>query len=382
LRTNHLLALTAALAVVAGLFWPGLCSASARETGQEKIYAILLADLIESSDDDFRGPSPNWTLDLPGDHGNHAWSRTESWEIANHLTTPDGKRLGFQFSLFRFGIASEETRASSPVWDLRDIDGARAVYLDASGNQAIHEERVDRGTPGVSGYDADMRELRQGDWYLRFEGDGAGAQMRLHAGLEGGAVVDLVLRPEKPALTLRPNGGGAPFVGYSMTRLELSGTIDQGEGEVPVAGSAWFDHFWGELPLPGTGPVASDRLRLQLDDGTDLTVVRSRRSDGGGAPAVNGLLVAPDGAATVLDEQSLVMSPTRSWRDPVTGADYPVEWRLAAPGLDIDLAPVVDAQAFDSPAPTWSGFIEAQGRHDGRAVSGLGTLQLTGYEEP
>jgi predicted secreted hydrolase len=193
------------------------------------------------------------------------------------------------------------------------------------------------------------------------------------------AVVDLVMRPEKPTLALTPDDAGAPFVGYSMTRLAVEGTIDQGLGEETVTGSAWFDHVWGELPLPGMRPVASDRLQLQLGDGTDLSVIRTRRIDGAGAPVVSGFVVSPDGTASLLDEKSLQMTSSRTWRDPVTGAEYPVEWRLLGPNLDITIAPLADAQAFDTAVPVWSGMVQSSGRRANTVVSGVGTLQLTGY---
>ncbi len=201
--------------------------------------------------------------------------------------------------------------------------------------------------------------------------------MTLHATVSDKAGVDLTLRAEKPVLARAPEG--APFAGYALSRLSVDGTVDRGNGEESVTGTAWFDHLWGELPLPGSRPVASDLLQLQLDDGTDLSLIRTRRIDGTGPAALDGFTVAPDGTATALDGDTMKMTATRTWRDPSTDIDYPVSWRLEGPGLDLAIDPLFDAQAFDTAVPVWSGTVRARGRHAGAETTGGGTLQLTEY---
>jgi predicted secreted hydrolase len=143
-----------------------------------------------------------------------------------------------------------------------------------------------------------------------------------------------------------------------------------------VSGLAWLDHAWGELPLPG-GPIAWDRLQLQLDDGTDLSVTRARRRSGAGAATVEGYAVGPGGTAARLGG-SIEMEPARIWRD--RGAAYPVAWRLAGNGLDLSVAPLLDDQVQDFVALLWSGVVTAEGVLGDRPATGVGTLNLTGYE--
>ncbi len=375
MRRLPLLAL-AALAVAGGLYWAWSGSDTAAPARLDR-YAALLAELEELPGDGFPGPPPGWTPEFPRDHGDHAGSRMESWALAAHLTTADGETLGLQLSFLRLGIVAPGAPAPRSIWEVRELDRAHVALVAAAGAQAIGEERFGRGIPGLGGYDATEGAVRLDGWFLRFDSDEARGHMTLHATVSDKAGIDLTLRAEKPVLALAPEG--APFAGYAFPRLSAQGTIDRGNGTESVTGTAWLDHLWGELPLPGSRPVATDRLQLQLDDGTDLSLIRTRRADGTGPAALDGFAVAPDGTASALDGDSLRMTARRIWRDPVTGTDYPVSWQIEGPGLDLVVEPLVDAQAFDTAVPVWSGTVRARGRHAGAETSGGGTLQLTGY---
>lgn len=371
--------LIAAAGVAGGLFWSLSPSPDGGQTPSGSAAPDMLAVLEEASDDGFAGPPADWTLSLPGDHGRHPESRTESWQIAAHLADDTGRGFGVQFSFMRLGLRSG---AVTGDWAVRDLNRAHVAFLDASAEEAIGQERFARSIPGLAGFDPKAGELRLDDWSLRFGRDGEGDLIALDAPLGQGGRIALVMRAEKPPLSLAPEGGEAPFVGYAMTRLAVEGRIDRGGSDVPVSGTAWFDHLWGELPLPGAGPVAWDRLQLHLEDGSELSVVRSRRTDGRGTPSVNGFVVTPDGTALPFDAEQLEMTALRNWRDPARDAVYPLDWRLTAPGLDLSIVPLADAQLHDFATPLWSGAVRVSGQSARGAVSGLGTLQLTGYGAP
>jgi predicted secreted hydrolase len=339
----------------------------------------LLSAFADISSEDLGAPFPDWKLTLPEDHGAHAISRTEIWQVATHLRNEDGEDLGFQLSFMRLGVASPTAPPPKSIWEVRELYRGHITFVEAASESALAEERFGRGIPKLAGYDTDSGELRLDNWFLQFGSDQAGDRWTLYATLKDKVVVELVMRSEKPALALDPNGTDPLFVGYSITRFAVEGTVDQGSGKETVMGTAWFDHLWGELPLSGAGPVASDRLQFQLEDGTDISVIRSRRTDGKGAPALNGFIVAPDGTASLLGDENLKMTASRTWTHPKTGASYPIEWRLTGPNFDMTITSLIDEQVHDFAVPLWSGIVHARGKHDGTAVSGVGTLQLTGY---
>ncbi|WP_170463299.1 lipocalin family protein [Ruegeria arenilitoris] len=341
-------------------------------------FASVLANI---SDEGFERPSSDWKLELPEDHGAHVNSRTETWQLHTHLRDDDGNEFGFQFLFLRIGIVPPTVPPAESVWDVRQLERVHIALLDANSAKVAREERFGRGIPSISGFDWNAAELRMDNWFLSFADDGSPATLKLYATISDKSVVEFDIRPVKQAVALEPDGADAPFVGYSITRLTVDGTVDQGQGKKRVTGTAWYDHLWGELPVPGAGPVAWDRLQLQLEDGAEISAVRSRRIDGRGAASVNGAIFEPNGEVISLDEETIKMTAFRTWQSPYTGVEYPIEWQLEGPDLDITIEPLFDAQVLDFSVPLWSGLVRVKGSRAQSPVSGFGTLQLTGYEQ-
>lgn len=326
-------------------------------------------------DEGFAPLTGAWRLELPGDHGGHPDARTETWTVSAQLQGEGGEDVGIQLALVRVGLVPPDAPPRESPWEPRAVHRGHVTLVDGERDAAVGEERFHRDVPGVAGTDAAGRRVWLDNWSIRY-GEGAdGDRLRLEATV-GGTVLELRLAPAKPAFALNTDGGGAPFRGYAITRMGAEGSIGDGTGRRAVSGLAWLDHLWGDIPLPG-GPIALDRLLLQLDDGTDLSVTRTRRRDGGGTATLAGFTVGPRGDVEQLAGASLEMGATRAWRR--DGAEYPLDWRLAADGLQLTVVPVVDDQLHDFVAPIWSGMVTAEGRLRGRRVSGSGTLLLTGY---
>ena len=94
-------------------------------------------------------------------------------------------------------------------------------------------------------------------------------------------------------MALEP-GAGAPFRGYTITRMTAEGFVGVGKEQQAVRGLAWLEHLWGDVPLP-LGPIVWDRLQLHLDDGTDLSLIRTVAATAAPRPRVAGFAVGPDG---------------------------------------------------------------------------------------
>ena len=304
--------------------------------------ADIVSVLANISDEGFERPSSDWKLQLPDDHGDHDSSRSETWQLLTHLSDEDGNELGFQFLFLRIGVVAPAAPPQESIWDVRQLEQVHVALLDANSAKVAHEERFGRGIPRLSGFDWDAAELRMDNWFLSFGDDRTQATLKLYATI---------------------------------------GIVDQGQGKRRVTGTAWYDHIWGELPVPGAGPVAWDRLQLQLEDGAEISAIRSRRIDGRGAAIVNVAIFEPNGEVISLDEETIKMTASRTWQSPSTGVEYPIEWQLVGPDLDITIEPLFDAQVLDFSVPLWSGIVRVRGNRAQVAVSGFGTLQLTGYEQ-
>ena len=190
----------------------------------------------------------------------------------------------------------------------------------------------------------------------------------------------LSLTPAKDAVALEQDAG-APFRGYAITRMTAEGFVGVGEERQAVRGLAWFEHLWGDVPLP-LGPIVWDRLQLHLDDGTDLSLIRTRRRDGSATATVAGFAVGPDGRLEPLEGASVEMEPTRVWRGGASGLRYPVDWQLSTEELSLEVTPLDDNQLHGFVAPLWSGTVMANGHRGSAPVSARGTMLLTASVPP
>ena len=343
--------------------------------GQSEWSAALQSLTAEG----FERPSPDWTLSLPADHAVHPLAQTESWQLSVHLRTAQSTPLGLQFSLMRLGIESPKAPPPDSIWEIRELYRGHVTLLAADAETGVGEEKLARALPEITGYDTRDGSLRMDNWVMRFGDDATAPDMELFATVSHDIEMTLSMRPEKDVLAFAPEGSEAPFVGYAFPRLVVEGSIRHPGGEERVTGTAWLDHAWGDLPIPGAGPVSWDRVQLHLDDGTDLSILRARRTDGRGAATINGLAISAEGAISTFDETDVRMTSTRLWRHPQTGTEYPVAWQIEGPGIDVTLEAVQDAQTHDFTVPFWAGLIAVKGQWNARDVSGLGSMQLTGY---
>lgn len=327
--------------------------------------------LAEEAVDEFDRLDGPWTLNLPDDHGVHPEGRIETWQLSAHLTDGDGQPVGLQFLLSRIGLAGPDAPPPVSDWEVRDLYRGHVIILTSEGAAIYARERFGRGMAGLAGYDDEERELRLDSWALVFQDDADGAHWRLTTG-PGDLSMDLVLTIDKDVMEVA--GDTVPFRGYTFSRMRAEGTVTTEDGPQPVSGLASFEHLWGDLPIPGGSPVTTDRLQLQLDDGSDVSIVRSRRRDGSGTPTLEALLVDADGSVSQFGDDEAQAHTARLWQG--TEA-WPIEWRLKLDDLQLEITPIIDAQEHRFILPLWAGLVRAQGQRGDQPISGLGTLQLT-----
>ena len=326
--------------------------------------------------DGFERPSGTGPANLPQDHAVHSLARSELWQLSAHLERLDGTPMNVQFSMTRFGLVPPGSAQDISIWELRDLYRAHLIATDSA--QSIAEERFGRGLAGLAGFDMDLQALHFDNWTLAFPDDSLIGAWRFNA-ISKDATMMLELEPVKAPISIDTQD--APFRGYAFTRLDVTGTVTISGHETPVAGSAWFDHAWGELPLPGSGPVISDRLLMQLDNDVDLSVVVSQRSDGRGVPTVDAFMITAEGSIRALGADLAQVEFPRVWQGART--EWPVAWTIRLDDvLELEVVPVSDAQEHEFTPPVWSGLVQAEGRFNGEPVQGTGILQLSGERQP
>lgn len=337
---------------------------------------------------------PGWEYQFPRDHFTHDDFRTEWWYATGQVRTAEGRRFGYQFTLFRRGVRPPEDRA--PVasrWVVDHLPLGHFALTDVERQRFYFDQRLERGAFGRAGFPpaggGETRLAWVGDWSIALQPDGLFAIQAT----QSGAVLDLKLESPRPPLLNGENGVSQKSAGtghashyYSLTRLKTTGTVTVEGKAHAVTGLSWLDREWATNQL-GPGQTGWDWLSLHLGDGSDLMLYQLRRADGTADPFSSGTLRLADGTSRHLKQPDFTLTPLpgRTWTSSKTGGTYPIGWRIGIPSgsLTLDVTALMPNQelALD-PVAYWEGAVEVSGTRGGAALTGEGYLEMTGYSGP
>lgn len=334
---------------------------------------------------EYRLALPGYQYEFPRDYLNHEEYQTEWWYYTGNLRTADGHRFGFELTFFRQG---ESRETNDNPWFVHDLWMAHLALSDVTGQHFYHEERLNRGGPGIAGVDAALGMVWNGNWQAHI--DDKDEELRGVAAQFG---LNLQLRSTKPPVIHGQNGISQKAEGtghashyFSLTRLHSSGTIKLEGKSYSVEGSSWMDHefFTGSM---AAHEVGWDWLSVQFDDGSELMLYRLRHRDGSVDPYSSGTYVDPRGRSTFLANHDFTMTPDgNNWTSAQTRATYPERWRVSIPRLQVQFevtTPLHDQELVATYGPSyWEGAIDAIGIRGPAALRGVGYLEMTGYAKP
>ncbi|HYO52192.1 lipocalin-like domain-containing protein [Archangium sp.] len=349
--------------------------------------ALTVADALGGKDGGAEGYTRAFEpreLHFPEDHGPHPGFRTEWWYWTGNLSTADGRDFGYQLTLFRSALASEEKERAS-AWGTRQVYMGHLALSDIGGGRFHATERFSRGALGLAGSRAEPFRVWLEDWSAEATGDGA-LPMRLTARGEGMSL-SLVLEAGKPPVLQGDRGlsqkgpepGNASYY-YSLTRMPTRGQVTVEGRAYEVTGQSWMDREWSTSAL-GEDLVGWDWFSLQLSDGSELMYYQLRRRDGTADTFSAGTLVPALGEPVRLSREDVRLEVLATWKSPRSGTTYPARWRLAVPsrGLTLDIRPALADQELPVSVRYWEGSARLSGTHAGQPVRGRGYVELTGY---
>ena len=325
---------------------------------------------------------PGWRYEFPRDHYAHPDFKTEWWYFTGNLTADDGGELGFQLTFFRQGVQrGTDTKTRFAV---DDIKLAHFAITDITGKQFRFAQKVSRGSFGDAGFSDGERIAWIDDWTLSLTGPG---QFRLEARDKDFALMLDLKAAKEPVfhgdngVSQKSEGEGRASHYYSYTRLAAKGTVTLEGREIPVTGLSWFDQEWATNQLT-ENQTGWDWLSLQFADNTELMLFQIRLKEGGRDPFSHGTWIDAGGKTVAVKNEDFELIPGRIWRSKESGGDYPVEWILRIPKLDLELevAAALDGQELVlRPISYWEGSVRAKGTRGGKEIRGRGYLEMTGY---
>jgi predicted secreted hydrolase len=326
---------------------------------------------------------------FPSDHGPHPEYRNEWWYATGNLDGDDGRRFGFELTLFRFALSASPPEDAS-AWRSNQVYIGHLALTDVDTGSFRVAQRYSRGALGLAGATADPVRVWLEDWEMSVppSGDGAAA-MPWHIRAAGDDFgLDLTLAPAKDPVLNGRDGlsqksaepGNASYY-YSLTRLDAVGTVAAGGMSRAVSGSAWIDREWGSSAL-ARNQQGWDWFALQLEDGTELMYYQLRLDDGSIDAMSSGTWVLEDGRSRRLEAGDVILEVLDHWDSPA-GGRYPMGWRLAVPGiaLDVRIRPVLESQELVTNVRYWEGAVDVDGSRGDNRVRGRGYVELTGYAD-
>lgn len=326
-------------------------------------------------------------FEFPRDHGPHPAFRNEWWYMTGNLDARNGRRFGFELTIFRFALAPE-LPASGSAWRSNQVYIAHFAVTDADGKTFYVAERFSRGSLGLAGSRSAPFRVWVDDWEIAAASeDDMREHWRLQASdndfalhLELVATKPPVLNGDKGLSQKSAEVGNASYY-YSITRWQSEGQLRLGTEKFKVSGLAWLDREWSSSAL-ASNQKGWDWFALQLSDGSELMFYNLRRSDGTQDDFSGGTWVSADGRSRRLDRDNVSVSATREWTSP-KGGTYPAGWQIRIPdlGVALEVSPVMDDQELFTTVRYWEGAVDVSGSRDGTKLSGRGYVELTGYAE-
>lgn len=324
---------------------------------------------------------------FPEDHGPHQGFRTEWWYFTGNLTTPDNRKFGYQFTVFRTALSSGRKSGLSE-WRSDQIYMAHFTVTDISNGRFYFDERFSRDGNELAGAEAEPFKVWLEDWQITESENGKAFDLPVISIKVKSDKAEIRLRLEsvKPVILQGNEGlsrkgsqpGNASYY-YSYTNLKTDGKIKTEKGEYEVSGKSWMDREWSTSAL-SDDQKGWDWFSLQFDDSTELMYYQMRKMDGTPDIYSNGVIIDKAGLKRQINREEAELEVTEI-RKNSSGKEYPSGWNLKIPSEKIELMiiPAVRDQFLDVSVKYWEGSVFIEGKKDNKDISGRGYAELTGY---
>lgn len=351
-----------------------------------EVQVPAVATINANSPSGFAVSDGSRPLTFPEDFGAHEDFRTEWWYYTGNLQTPEGRRFGFELTIFRVGLLPPTINLPpDSQWYDRSLYFAHFAVSDIAGNNFYAFERYSRPGPGLAGAQADPYHVWIEDWNITEQAKGVyylqAAQEEIDLNLMLTDEMGVVLHGENGYSRKGQDATNASYY-YSQPRLRADGFVQVNGIQYPVSGLAWKDHEFSTSVLD-ENQVGWDWFSLQFEDGRALMLFQLRQRDGETSTASSGTYMDMNGSSQSLKKSDFEIIVQDQWDSPHTQGTYPSAWqiKLNEPGCLLEIRPWLSDQELHFRTVTyWEGAVHFEGTcGQGDFVRGNGYVELTGY---
>ncbi len=305
---------------------------------------------------------------FPFDHGPHLDVLNEWWYFTGEVRAEEGKRLGFEFTIFKRWVES--------------LNGFAYLGHLAVSDPEVYEHYFAEimTTPSVPVIEEGTTEIEINNFsYIFSETEG----FIVNAEAEN-LSVDLSLIPSMDVLPHGQDGiivmgDGKNSFYYSFANLMTTGKISvNGVEYIISSGRTWMDHQWGNFTLFG---LFLDWFSLRLDDGSALMLFQFRDIFDN---VVRSNWTYRSATGLVEYGEEFSVQSNRIYKDENGNCTYPIDWIVEVPDINAEfvVSPFFDEQSlYDVLTPEyWEGLCSVEGMIGSDLVTGSAYVELTGYD--
>lgn len=362
-----------------------LACESTDSTSEKTEKRSLSESLGAGSSEGFESAEKVRNFEFPQDHGPHKNFKTEWWYLTGNLSADDGRDFGYQFTIFRVGIAPPNEFEALTSWSASEFYMGHLTLSDIQQGEFLDYERFSRGSVSLAGALTDSIWLN--DWVLLNQSSESEHVFRLSAG-DRDFALDIALENMKPEVLQGDRGlsqkgskpGNASYY-YSLTRMQTRGVLILGTDTLDIEGLSWMDREWSTSMLEDN-QSGWDWFSIQLDNGHELMYYQLRDTLQKAGPTSSGSMVDPKGKKTPLSKSQVELDVQETWTSRESGISYPSGWTLSIPehSIFLTIKPLLKDQELKTAVIYWEGAVDVSGNWNDLAVKGRGYVELTGYE--
>jgi len=334
-----------------------------------------------------RLPDPAVSVKLPRDLASHEDYLTEWWTVYANLTDDANHAYGVTLHICkRFPVLR---KLDSMLWHTA-LPRPEFIGYYALANIAERKMIADERN-GLA--DDDYRtseetlEINLTDW--RIMQTATGLSLRIQG---NDALVHLNLIGDQPPVRQGQEGYAwrgedlPPAYVLSWPRMSVEGSLIFNAKVHPVTGQAWLEREYTSY-LPSSRLTSWDRLVLMLDNHHELILWYPRCGGEDRCAAIPATLISPDGIATQIPADRVLINPSESWTSPDTDVKYYVEWQVKLEDYDAALLvsaylPNAELTYGQGAIHVWTSPVHVAGRWGDQAVQGEGYGEISGLVEP
>ena len=350
---------------------------------------FTISQAMSEIDTNFKKATTVREFIFPDDHIAHNDYKLEWWYFTGNLSSKNGNKYGYQFTIFRNALSGKQSNLNSN-FAANQIYFYHLALTDISNNKFYYFEDFAREGANLAGTSLEPLKIWVNNSFINADISKNPREpiFNIKSSAENFAI-DLKLIPEKPIVFHGRNGlsqksneiGNASYY-YSLTRLKTIGKIykfdNRNKEIINVEGNSWFDREWSTSAL-SKDQVGWDWFSIQLDDSTEIMYFKLRDTLGR-TNFAKGTLINKNGTTKNLYLNDVFLEIKDYWNND-KGQKYPSKWVMTIPSenIKLNISTQIPNQELKLTVRYYEGSIKIKGFNGKRDVSGFGYVELTGY---